>query len=154
MTVDVSEPPRSTVPAEEIAAFSEAILEREGVTSDAHMSIMFVDLDTMAELNGEHMGVDGPTDVLSFPIEDARPGEPPEPQPDGPPLVLGDIVISADVVADHAHEYGVSFEDELYLMICHGVLHILGWDHQTDEEAHLMESREAEHLATIGRVRR
>ena len=73
---------------------------------------------------------------------------------DGPPLELGDIVISADVVAMHADTYDVSFEDELHLMVCHGLLHILGWDHQTDAEAHAMEAREAQHLATIGRTRR
>jgi probable rRNA maturation factor len=100
------------------------------------------------------MGKSGPTDVLSFPIEDAEPGRPPVRTPDGPPLALGDVVVCPEVVAANAEAYGVTFDDELHLMICHGVLHILGWDHQTDAQAHAMEQREAEHLATIGRVRR
>jgi probable rRNA maturation factor len=159
MTVEISETPRPAVPdrdidVEAIAAFAADTLRREGVGDDARLSIAFIDVDEMARLNAEFMGKDGPTDVLSFPIEDASPGQPPAAVPDGPPLMLGDILISADVVAAHADEFGVSFEDELYLMVCHGVLHILGWDHQTDDDERHMEAREAEHLATVGRMRR
>jgi probable rRNA maturation factor len=74
--------------------------------------------------------------------------------PGGPPLDLGDIFISTDVVRQHAKEYEVEFGDELHLMVCHGVLHLLGWDHQTDDNAVAMESRESEHLASVGRSRR
>jgi probable rRNA maturation factor len=154
MTVDVSEPPEPRVDPRAIASFAEATLRREGVDADAKLTVTFIDVDTMADFNERYMGRQGPTDVLSFPIEDAAPGAPPTRQPGGPPLELGDIFISVDVVADHADEYGVSFDDELYLMVCHGVLHILGWDHQTEAEAEAMEAREAEHLGTIGRSRR
>lgn len=118
------------------------------------LSIVFVDADVMASMNADFMGRRGPTDVLSFPIEDASPGIPPQQSADGPPLILGDIFISSDVVKENAEGSGVSFDDEMFLMVCHGVLHILGWDHQTDSEAEAMEAREAEHLATIGKTRR
>ena len=154
MTVDVSEPAPGGVDPRAVASFAEATLRREGVDAEAHLTVSFVDVDTMADLNQRFMGKSGPTDVLSFPIDDATPGIPPTRQPEGPPLDLGDIVISVDVVAEHADEYGVSFDDELFLMVCHGVLHILGWDHQTELEAEAMEAREAEHLGTIGRSRR
>jgi probable rRNA maturation factor len=154
MTVDISEPSTTDIDVDELSRFAAAILTREGVAPDANLTISFVDTDEIASLNEVHMGKSGPTDVLSFPIEDAAPGSPPKQIIDGPPLLLGDIFISADVVADHARQYGVSFDDEVSLMICHGVLHILGWDHQTEAEADAMEEREAEHLATIGRVRR
>lgn len=154
MTVDVKESHPVDANATELADFAAATLSREGVDEDATLTITFVAAEAMADLNQEHMGKDGPTDVLSFPIEDAAPGRPPVRPPDGPPLELGDIVVCPDVVAARAEACGVSFDDELYLMICHGVLHILGWDHQTDGEAHAMEQREAEHLATIGRARR
>ena len=154
MTVDLSAGHISTIDIEAITGFAEATLVREGVAPDAQLSVAFVDEGTIAALNEAHMGKPGPTDVLSFPIEDASPGEPPVADPDGPPLELGDVFICPEVVSAHATEYGVTFEDELYLMVCHGVLHILGWDHQTDEEAQAMEGREAEHLATVGRVRR
>ena len=154
MTVEISAGHTSTIDTEALAGFAQATLEREAVGDDAILTVAFVDEDEIAELNEAHMGKDGPTDVLSFPIEDAVPGHPPVADPDGPPLELGDIFICPEVVSDHAMEYGVTFEDELYLMVCHGVLHILGWDHQTEEEAEAMEGREAEHLATVGRVRR
>ena len=154
MTVEISTGHTSTIDPGAIADFAQATLAREGVDADAVLTIAFVDEDEIAELNEAHMGKDGPTDVLSFPIEDGVPGEPPVGEPDGPPLELGDIFICPEVVSDHAVEYGVTFDDELYLMVCHGVLHILGWDHQTEEEAEAMEGREAEHLATVGMVRR
>ena len=154
MTVEISAGHTTTIDTGAVARFAQATLDREGVASDASLSIAFIDEDEIAELNEAHMGKDGPTDVLSFPIEDATPGHPPIGVPGGPPLELGDVFICPEVVSDHASEYGVTFEEELYLMVCHGVLHILGWDHQTEEDAEAMEGREAEHLATVGRVRR
>lgn len=134
--------------------FAEAVLAREGVDPDAVLTVSFVGEDEMAELNLRHMGREGPTDVLAFPIEDASPGRPPGRAPGGPPLDLGDIVIAPSVVERRARGRDVAVDDELYLIVCHGLLHILGWDHQTDREADAMEAREADHLATIGRVRR
>ena len=154
MTVDISEAPRTDVDAAGVATFAQSVLDAEGVDPEASLSISFVDTDRIAELNEAFMGIQGPTDVLSFPIEDAVPGVPPERHPDGPPLELGDIMICTDVVQQHADEFDVAFDDELHLMVCHGVLHILGWDHQTDDEAERMEAREAEHLQRIGKVRR
>jgi probable rRNA maturation factor len=154
MTVEVVESEPIEADPDAVAAFAQAILEREGVEAEAHLTITFVSPHEIAELNDVHLGREGSTDVLSFPIEDAVPGQPPRREPDGPPLELGDIVIAGDVVADHAERFGEAFDDELYLMVCHGVLHILGWDHQTEDEANRMEAREATHLATIGRSRR
>jgi len=154
MTVDISGQRPAAVDIEALQEFVAATLDREGVASNAELSISFVDNVEIATLNEEHLGKSGPTDVLSFPIEDALPGSPPRSPDGGPPLALGDIFISADVVSAHATAYDVSFDDELHLMVCHGVLHILGWDHEDDEDAERMEAREAHHLATIGRERR
>jgi probable rRNA maturation factor len=154
MTVDIAGPYTIDVDTAAVEAFAGAVLVGEGVDPKARLTITFISADDIAELNQRFMGVEGPTDVLSFPIEDASPGKPPVAVEDGPALDLGDIFICPEVVATHADEYGVTMDDELYLMVCHGVLHILGWDHQTDGEAHAMESREATHLATIGRHRR
>ena len=130
------------------------VLEAERVDSESSVAIRFVDDEGISLLNEKHMGKSGPTDVLSFPIEDASPGQPPVRTSGGPPLDLGDIFISTNVVRQHADEYEVEFGDELHLMVCHGVLHLLGWDHQTDEEAVAMEAKEAQHLAAVGRGRR
>ncbi len=154
MTVEVVESEPLEADARALGSFAQATLEREGVAPDARLTLSFVSRDAIAELNERHMGKQGPTDVLSFPIEDATPDHPPVAEPDGPPLDLGDIVINAGVVASHADEFGVPFDHELHLMVCHGVLHILGWDHQTEAEATRMEAREAHHLATIGLTRR
>ena len=154
MTVDIVESQAVDTDLASLSQFADATLAREGLDTEAHVTITFVSPDDIAILNERHMGKSGPTDVLSFPIEDAIPGCPPQRTPDGPPLELGDIVISADVVAARAAAEGVSFDDELHLMVCHGLLHILGWDHQTDAEAIAMEAREADHLATVGRTRR
>lgn len=154
MTVDISGQRPTTVDIKALQEFVTATLEREGVPADAELTISFVGNDEIATLNEEHLGKTGPTDVLSFPIEDATPGVPPQARNGGPPLALGDIFISTEIVSAHAAEYDVSFDDELHLMVCHGVLHILGWDHVEDEDAEKMEDREAHHLATIGRARR
>jgi probable rRNA maturation factor len=71
------------------------------------------------------------------------PGEPPPPEI---PQLIGDVVLCPAVAARNAEEHGVSFEDEVALLIVHGILHLLGWDHAEDEEAERMEARERELL--------
>lgn len=154
MSVSVLDAQGFDLDGDVIARFASAILDAEGVENDAHVTIRFVDDDEMAELNRQHMGKVGPTDVLSFPIEDSSPDNPPSRTEGGPPLDLGDIFIATNVVRQHADRFGVGFEDELHLMVCHGILHLLGWDHVTDEEAEAMEARESRHLASFGMVRR
>ena len=154
MTVSVLDASTFDLDGDAIARFADAVLRAEGVDGDASATIRFVGDDEIAKLNAEHMGKSGPTDVLSFPIEDAQPGRPPTRTPGGPPLDLGDILIATNVVRQHADGFGVEFEDELHLMVCHGILHLLGWDHMKDEEAEAMEAREAQHLSAVGMVRR
>jgi probable rRNA maturation factor len=154
MNVTVSEPDTPDVDPRVIATFANAVLTAEGLEDDCSVTIDFVDDATIAALNAEHMGKAGPTDVLSFPIEDAEPGSPPLRVEGGPPVELGDIFICTNVVHQHAAEYEVTFSDELHLMVCHGLLHLLGWDHMTDADAQAMEARERELLATVGIERR
>ncbi|MFV2001203.1 MAG: rRNA maturation RNase YbeY [Acidimicrobiia bacterium] len=154
MNIAVSEAKGARINETALREFAASILSAEGVRDDASLSISFVDSAEIADLNERFLGNQRPTDVLSFPIEDAAPGVPPSSPVYGPPLELGDIFICATVVADHAESLGVAFEDELYLMVAHGVLHILGWDHENGVDAQMMETREAKHLKTIGRTRR
>lgn len=154
MNIVVSGTTRVDVDEAEVAEFVESILRQESVADDSTLSVTFIGTPAMTNLNVEHMSKQGPTDVLSFPIEDAAPGRPPFAIAGGPPLDLGDVFVCEDVVEAHAIEYGVPFMSELHLMVAHGVLHILGWDHQNDVEAEAMELREAQHLATIGLTRR
>lgn len=111
------------------------------------LTLTFVDQSEISELNREHMGVDGPTDVLSFPL-DAFDESPPHPE-DGPPVLLGDVVICPEVAARAATDHAGTLDDELALLVVHGVLHVLGHDHAQPEETARMRARELEHLTAL-----
>lgn len=113
-----------------------------------------VDSDVIRRHNAEAFGKDKPTDVVSFPLEDLSPGAVPEVDPQGPPLVLGDVFIAPEVVAQRATRHGFDLEAEMALMAVHGVLHLMGYDHVDDEEAETMEAVETRILAGHGMIRR
>jgi probable rRNA maturation factor len=140
------------------SALARSVLEAEGIVSETEVSLLFVDAPTIASLNERFLGKAGPTDVLSFPIEDEadRSGRSPDEGGTGPGsieadtgrlLLLGDVVICPAVAARNAVEHGVTVDDELALLVVHGILHLLGMDHQVDEEAERMEQRERHLLA-------
>ena len=139
--------------SDELLRLAELVLEAEGLDDETGVALVLIDETQMAELNEAHMGKEGPTDVLSFPIESATPGSPPRRAAGGPPVELGDIFIAPAVVRRNAKRHEVAFEDELALMVVHGLLHLLGWDHEVEDEANRMERRESDLLAGIGRVR-
>ena len=130
-----------------------AAMQSERLPHNTEVAITLIAEHAMAGLNDEHMGATGPTDVLSFPLEQLEPGTTPDVVAEGPPLFLGDIFICPTVVASNAKRDAVSFEDELSLMVVHGLLHLLGYDHKIDAEAEHMEERERNLLADLGRVR-
>ena len=155
MTVLVSdEHPSSGVDPEHLRSLAEAVLSAEGFPPEAEVSITLVDDDEMASWNSRALGKTGPTDVLSFPVEDFRPGSVPSFVPEGPPLLVGDVVIAPDYIRRQAGELGMNVNDEIALMVAHGILHLLGYDHQDDADAELMEERERVILASQGRSRR
>ncbi len=133
-------------------ALSQDVLRAEGVEHDTEVSLLFVDEATIAALHERFMGLPGPTDVLSFPIDDEPTigGRSPDQGGTGPgdggsdevPNLLGDVVICPAVAARNAVEHGVPVEDELALLVVHGLLHLLGMDHEEDAEAEVMERRE------------
>lgn len=110
---------------------------------EAELSVALVDDEEMARLNARWRGSEGPTDVLAFPMDE------PGPRPHGARL-LGDVVISAERAASQAAEAGHSLERELDVLLIHGLLHLLGFDHEgSREEAEAMELKEAELLRAI-----
>ncbi len=139
-----------------LAALAEAVLADEGIASSAELSVLLVDEATIASLNERFLGHEGPTDVLSFPIEDA-PAPSSGPPVGGPtraggdagiaPLLLGDVVICPQVAWRNAPAHAGTYEDELALLLVHGILHLLGRDHERDDEAEEMEARERALLA-------
>jgi len=133
------------------------VLAQERVPADAQLSVIFVDEQAITDLNARFLEGDGPTDVLAFPIDDDIP--PPGRQPDGggrgpgspdepgePPAVLGDVVLCPAVAARQAVEHGRALDDELALLVVHGVLHLLDYDHAEDAEGAVMRRREQELL--------
>jgi len=141
---------------------AEAVMVEEGVRGDAELSMLFVDERAMADLNKRFLGKDGPTDVLAFPIDDepVEGGRSPDSGGTGPglssepsdmPTVLGDVVICPAVAKRNAPEHAGTYDDELALLVVHGVLHLLGLDHEDDDEAEVMERREQELLSRFHR---
>lgn len=129
----------------EVLAVAQAVLAHEGVTRDCSLSLSCVDDDQMAELNAEWRGVDAPTDVLSFECE--RPDDPD--LPPGVPCELGDVVLAPAYVAEQASRMGTTVADETRLLLVHGVLHLLGHDHEEPEETAAMQRAEEEVLASV-----
>ncbi len=116
-----------------IFASAEGALEFMGFIRDCDISVTVTDNVHIHELNREYRGVDRPTDVLSFPMYSFADGDMPE---EGPaPIVLGDIVISAERAKEQAAEYGHSFQREISFLTVHSVLHLLGYDHEVSEKA-------------------
>ena len=113
-----------------IASVVEYSLSRLGIHPDSEISIRFVDEVEMTDLHLKWMQLDGPTDVLSFPMD--MPEEP------GDAVTLGDIVISPIVAAAQALTQGHSTEHEIYILATHGLLHIIGYDHADKEEERIM----------------
>lgn len=109
-------------------------------------SVTFVDDATIHQLNREYRDADKPTDVLSFALEEAG-GPPPPP---GAPRMLGDVVISVESALRQAEERGHADEAELGLLLCHGLLHLLGEDHDTPARKKKMWARQAELLEKLG----
>ena len=142
---------------------AEAVLEAEGVPGDAELSMLFVDEQAMAELNLRFLGREGPTDVLAFPIDDdvyeggrlpdslgpAGPAD--DLEPSDLPTLLGDVVVCPAVARRNAPSHAGTYEDEMALLVVHGILHLLGMDHADDEEATVMERREQELLDRLHR---
>lgn len=111
------------------------------------VSVTLVDDEAIHELNREHRGMDRPTDVLSFSqLEGEEMGDLPE----GEPLPIGDIVISLERCASQAADYGHSFDRELGFLTAHGMLHLMGWDHQTPEDEAAMMAKTEEILSGLG----
>jgi probable rRNA maturation factor len=109
----------------------------------AEVSILLTDDETVSRLNERHRGLDRPTNVLSFPIGAAVPAG-------DQPTMLGDVVLASGVVAREAAAQEKAVAAHLSHLVVHGVLHLLGYDHETDPEAETMEALEVQTLAGLG----
>lgn len=119
----------------------EKTLELEEIPPPWEVSVSIVDPREIQSLNKEYRGVDRTTDVLSFPMEELL--------PDGT-KVLGDVIINMDRVLTQAKEFGHSEERELSYLTVHSILHLLGYDHEEEEEKGEMRMREKEIMNALG----
>jgi probable rRNA maturation factor len=140
---DVDVPHRIT--EEAIASLTRHILRSEGHDGDWEMAVRFVDDLTMQEAHVEFMGIDEPTDIMTFPYEDEGflPGNLDEPDE----VAGGDLIISVDRAADNASAAGWEADQELFFLIAHGILHLLGWDDGTDQDRSRMLARQEQLLS-------
>ncbi|WAB81072.1 rRNA maturation RNase YbeY [Microcella daejeonensis] len=131
MAVEINN--ESGIPVDEAALQRLAFhaFEYLNVHQDAELAIVLVDEGAMEQLHLQWMDEPGPTDVLSFPMDELRPGSDEEPTPPG---LLGDIVLCPQVAIGQAETAGHSTQDELLLLTTHGLLHLLGFDHAEPEE--------------------
>ena len=122
-------------------------VELEQLESErCEISVTFVDMEEIHELNKEYRDVDRPTDVLSFPqFYDLE-----EEIPEVGEICLGDVVICRDKAAEQAEEFGHSFEREIIYLFVHSVLHLLGYDHMEDDEKACMRAREEQIMEHLG----
>lgn len=134
---------------DELVSICEHVLKREGVEREVEISLSFVDEDEMHALNKEWRGIDRTTDVLSFECDSAFD----ESIPLDETLELGDVILAPGVIARQAPGFGNAPADECRLMLVHGMLHLLGYDHIEDDEAEVMEAREDEILRELAIAR-
>ncbi|OPJ56993.1 rRNA maturation RNase YbeY [Alkalithermobacter paradoxus] len=120
-------------------------LRYEGFREDYEVSLSFVDNEEIHYLNREYRGVDRPTDVLSFPLLDDS--------FDIEEKALGDIVISLEKALEQSKEYNHSFEREVAFLVCHSMFHLMGYDHDTDENTKVMREKEERVLSKLNIVR-
>ena len=154
MPVELTDEQEDPLEPEPLLALAEAVVREEGLDGEALISISLVDEAEISRLNEDHLARSGPTDVLAFPIEDLVAGVVPEQGGDRPPLLVGDVVICPAVVRRQAAEADVPFDDEMALIVVHGILHLLGYDHAVEGDAEKMERRERELLTSSGWTRR
>ena len=127
-----------SLPITELAQF---VIAAQGKPENTEVSISFVDDEEMTRLNEGYRGKQGPTDVLSFECDNLDDGFD-EGIPENVPYELGDIVIAVDVCDAQAPLYGNTFQQEVEMLLIHGLLHLSGYDHIEDDEAEIMEARE------------
>lgn len=146
--VDLSGLTEKPIPGRDfIADVVSFALEAEDAPEQSEVSVTVVDTNRIHELNARYRDVDRPTDVLSFPCDD-----PWEADGSQSEIAVGDIVVAPAVCAEQATGYGNTFEEELGLLLVHGTLHLLGYDHVEDDDAEKMQARERDIIAAWRRA--
>lgn len=145
MSIDVNNESSAAVDEQALVGLSRHVLDRLRIHPLAELSILLLDADAMEQLHLQWMDEPGPTDVLSFPMDELRPGdEDSEPEPG----LLGDVVLCPSVAESQARQAGHSTEDEMDWLCTHGILHLLGYDHEAPDEEREMFALQRELLGS------
>lgn len=131
MSIEVNNETEYDVDLEDVNALAESVMRAMFLHPETEVSIVFIDEDAMSALHVEWMDLEGPTDVMSFPMDELRPGTAGAPGENG---ILGDIVICPSVAEAQAKAGGHSTHDEILLLTAHGLLHLMGFDHMEPAE--------------------
>ncbi|WP_062378540.1 rRNA maturation RNase YbeY [Demequina pelophila] len=144
--IEVNNETDAVIDEVEFAELARYVLREMHVADGAELAIMFIDEPAIEQLHVQWMDLPGPTDVMSFPMDELRPGTAEEPTPAG---LLGDIVVCPTVAAAQAAKAGHSAEEEMLLLTTHGILHLLGYDHAEPEEEKEMFALQRQLLLTF-----
>ena len=147
MSVEVLNESGIDLDVAEFAKLARFTLGRMRVHPEAELCVRLVDEPTITEYNQRWMGKQGATDVLSFPMDELRPGQESEVEQVG---ILGDMLLCPQYAAAQAPSFSRSVDDEMHLLTIHGILHLLGYDHEDDTAAEAMEGLETRILAGMG----
>ncbi|MCW2540669.1 MAG: rRNA maturation RNase YbeY [Frankiales bacterium] len=138
MSIEINNESGHSIDEDAISSIARHTLDAMGVNRQAELSVLIVDTEAMTTLHKQWMDLDGPTDVMAFPMDtlDSKPGIESAPLP----ALLGDVILCPDVAAKQAATAGHSTQSELTLLTTHGVLHLLGYDHgEPDDEREMFE---------------
>ena len=131
MSIEINNESDHEVDEAQVLRLAAHVLDELRIHPDAELNLVFVDVGPMEELHVQWMDLPGPTDVLSFPMDELRPGSI---ERRTPPGLLGDVVVCPQVAEEQARTAGHSTMDEILLLVTHGTLHLLGFDHAEPEE--------------------
>jgi probable rRNA maturation factor len=147
--ISVEEKFRELIDEEWVKKIAQDVLKAEGVTSPYEVSLVFTDSETVQRLNRDYRGVDEATDVLAFYMFPQGEGDSSFTLPPDGVLRLGEVIISYPQAVQQAKEQGHPVEQELALLVIHGILHLLGYEHEKLEEETKMRAREKELLNKV-----
>ncbi len=133
MSIEVANESGIDVSEEELISVAKFVIGKMDVNPAAELSMVLLDTAAMADLHVRWMDLPGPTDVMSFPMDELEPGGRPD-SPEPGPSMLGDIVLCPEFAAKQATDAGHTLGQELALLTVHGVLHLLGYDHSEPDE--------------------
>lgn len=142
ITVMVDQRYESEINPDLLEAAAMTVLELEEVNPDSELSIVVEGDERLQELNLQFLGIDSPTDVLSFPADEI--------DPDTNQPYIGDIILSYPRALAQSQEAGESINDELQLLVVHGALHLLGFDHASPEQKDIMWAAQKKALNRLG----